>query len=151
MSDNTASIVLTVALAFFMFGRFGGSWIMRRVKAEHMLLACSAGSVTCIGLVLLNLGPVSMVALILNYAFEAIMFPTIFSLSLRGLGNLTKSASSLLMMTPIGGCGFLLMGVIADSTRMMSLPFIIPFLGYFIILIFASELSRSRHSISGGH
>ena len=151
MSDNTASIVLTVALAFFMFGRFGGSWIMRRVKAEHMLLACWAGSVTCIGLVLLNLGPVSMVALILNYAFEAIMFPTIFSLSLRGLGNLTKSASSLLMMTPIGGCGFLLMGVIADSTRMMSLPFIIPFLGYFIILIFASELSRSRHSISGGH
>ena len=151
MSDNTASIVLTVALAFFMFGRFGGSWIMRRVKAEHMLLACSAGSVACIGLVLLNLGYVSMVALILNYAFEAIMFPTIFSLSLRGLGNLTKSASSLLMMTPIGGCGFLLMGVIADLTRMMSLPFIIPFLGYFIILIFASELSRSRHSISGGH
>ena len=88
----------------------------------------------------------SMVALILNYAFEAIMFPTIFSLSLRRLGNLTKSASSLLMMTPIGGCGFLLMGVIADSTQIMTLPFIIPFLGFFVVLLFASELTRKGKS-----
>lgn len=142
MSDNTASIVLTIALAFFMVGRFGGSWIMRSVKAEHALLVCASGSVLCMGLVLCNLGRVSMIALICNYAFEAIMFPTIFSLALRGLGNLTKSASSLLMMTPIGGCGFLLMSVIADSTGMLSLPFIIPFLCYFIVLLFASELTR---------
>lgn len=146
MNDNTASIVLTCCLAFFMFGRFGGSWIMRRVKAEHMLLICASGSVICIGFVMLNLGKLSMIALVCNYIFEAIMFPTIFSLALRGLGNLTKSASSLLMMTPIGGCGFLLMGIIADSTGMMSMPFIIPFLGYFIVLLFASELTRKGRS-----
>lgn len=147
MTDNTASIVLTCCLAFFMIGRFGGSWIMRSVRAERMLFACAVGSVVCIGVVMLNLGPVSMIALVANYVFEAIMFPTIFSLALRGLGNLTKSASSLLMMTPIGGCGFLLMGLIADSTGMLSMPFIIPFLGYFIVLLFASELSRPcRHS-----
>jgi FHS family L-fucose permease-like MFS transporter len=145
MSDNVASIVLTVALAFFMVGRFVGSWIMRRVKAERMLLFCAIGSVTCIGTVLLNLGRVSMVALVCNYLFEAIMFPTIFSLALRGLGNLTKSASSLLMMTPIGGCGFLLMGLIADSTNLV-LPFIIPFLGFFVVLLFASELTRKGKS-----
>ncbi len=146
MSDNVASVVLTIALAFFMVGRFVGSWLMRHVKAEYMLLGCAIGSVVCMGVVLLNLGKVSMVALVLNYAFEAIMFPTIFSLSLRGLGNLTKSASSLLMMTPIGGCGFLLMGIITDSTGMVSMPFIIPFLGYFIVLLFASELSRKGKS-----
>lgn len=146
MNDNTASIVLTCCLAFFMLGRFGGSWIMRSVKAEHMLLICATGSVVSIGVVMLNLGKVSMIALVCNYVFEAIMFPTIFSLALRGLGNLTKSASSLLMMTPIGGCGFLLMGLIADSTGMMSMPFIIPFLGYFIVLLFASELTRKGRS-----
>ena len=144
MSDNTASIVLTVALAFFMVGRFVGSWIMRKVPAERMLLYCAIGSVVCIGLVMLNLGMISMVALVCNYVFEAIMFPTIFSLALRGLGNLTKSASSLLMMTPIGGCGFLLMSIIADSTQMMSMPFIIPFIGYFVVLLFASELTRKK-------
>lgn len=142
MNDNTASVILTVALALFMVGRFVGSWIMRRIKAERMLLFCAVGSVLCIGLLMLNLGYISMIALICNYLFEAIMFPTIFSLSLRGLGNLTKSASSLLMMTPIGGCGFLLMGLIADATHMMSMPFIIPFLGFFVVLLFASELTR---------
>lgn len=142
MSDNTASIVLTVALALFMLGRFVGSWIMRWVKAERMLFYCAIGSVVSVGLVMLNFGVISMITLICNYAFEAIMFPTIFSLSLRGLGNLTKSASSLLMMTPIGGCGFLLMGLIADATHMMSMPFIIPFLGFFVVLLFASELTR---------
>lgn len=147
MNDNTASIVLTMALGFFMVGRFLGSWIMRKVRAELMLLYCGIGSVVCIGLVLLDLGKCSMIALVCNYLFEAIMFPTIFTLALQGLGNLTKSASSLLMMTPIGGCFFLLMGYVADQTNLV-LPFMIPFIGYFVVLLFASELTR-KHKHSG--
>ena len=143
MDDNIASIVLTVALGFFMVGRFFGSWIMRKVRAELMLLYCGIGSVVCIGLVLLDLGKCSMIALVCNYLFEAIMFPTIFTLALQGLGNLTKSASSLLMMTPIGGCFFLLMGYVADQTNLV-LPFMIPFIGYFVVLLFASELTRKH-------
>lgn len=143
MDDNTASIVLTVALGFFMVGRFLGSWIMRKVRAELMLLYCGIGSVVCIGLVLLDLGKCSMIALVCNYLFEAIMFPTIFTLALQGLGNLTKSASSLLMMTPIGGCFFLLVGYVADQTNLV-LPFMIPFIGYFVVLLFASELTRKH-------
>lgn len=146
MDDNTASIVLTMALGFFMVGRFLGSWIMRKVRAELMLLYCGIGSVVCIGLVLLDLGKCSMIALVCNYLFEAIMFPTIFTLALQGLGNLAKSASSLLMMTPIGGCFFLLMGYVADQTNLV-LPFMIPFIGYFVVLLFASELTRKhKHS-----
>ena len=141
MDDNSASMVLTVALGCFMVGRFLGSWIMRRIPAERMLMYCSLGSVSCLGVVLLDIGHWSMYALIANYLFEAIMFPTIFSLSLQGLGNLTKSASSLLMMTPIGGCFFLLMGYVADQTNLV-VPFLIPFIGYFIVLLYASELSR---------
>ena len=53
--------------------------------------------------------------LLCGYAFEAIMFPTIFALSLRGLGSHTKRASSFLMMSPVGGVvGPLLMGLVAD-------------------------------------
>lgn len=143
MDDNTASIVLTVALGFFMVGRFIGSWIMRKVPAEVMLLCCALGSVLCVGVVLLGLGRWSLYALVCNYLFEAIMFPTIFTLALQGLGNLTKSASSLLMMTPIGGCFFLLMGYVADQTN-LNMPFLIPFIGYFVVLLFASELSRKK-------
>ena len=138
MTDRTASLVLTVALAFFMVGRFLGSWVMRYIKATTALFICAIGSVVCIGLVLCDLGKASLIALIANYLFEAIMFPTIFAIALTGLGNLTKSASSLLMMTPIGGCGFLLMGLIADCTHVV-LPFVVPFVSFLIVLAFAAR------------
>lgn len=136
MDDRTASMVLTGALAFFMIGRFLGSWIMRSVRATTMLLICAVGTVVCNVLVLMCLGKLSLVALLCNYVFEAIMFPTIFSIALTGLGNLTKSASSLLMMTPIGGCGFLLMGIIADRTHVV-MPFVVPLVGFVIVLAYA--------------
>ena len=147
MSDRTASLVLTLALAFFMVGRFLGSWIMRHIQATTMLLICAVGSVVCIGLVLCDLGIVSLVALVGNYLFEAIMFPTIFSIALTGLGNLTKSASSLLMMTPIGGCGFLLMGMIADTNH-VTLPFVVPFIGFLIVLAYAVREYKLQSAIS---
>lgn len=147
MSDRTASLVLTLALAFFMVGRFLGSWIMRHIQATTMLLICAVGSVVCVGLVLCDLGIVSLVALVGNYLFEAIMFPTIFSIALTGLGNLTKSASSLLMMTPIGGCGFLLMGMIADTTH-VTLPFVVPFVGFLIVLAYAVREYKLQSVIS---
>ena len=143
MSDNQASIVLTAALAFFMVGRFLGSWLMRHILPQKMLLYCAVGSVCSVALVLMDIGIVSMIALIANYLFEAIMFPTIFALSLSNLGNLTKSASSLLMMTPIGGCGFLLMGYLADTTNML-VPFVVPLVGYAVVLLFATYVCKQK-------
>lgn len=143
MTDRTASMVLTGALAFFMVGRFCGSWIMRHIVPERMLFICGIGCVVCTMTVLMNLGIVSLVALLGIYLFEAIMFPTIFSLAVRGLGSLTKSASSILMMTPVGGCGFLLMGIIADATNLI-IPFIIPLLGYTAVAIFGFGMVTHR-------
>ena len=139
MDDRTASVVLTCALAFFMVGRFGGSMIMRWVPAEKMLFICGCGCVVCTMLVLMNVGRVSLYALLGIFLFEAIMFPTIFSLAVRDLGSLTKSASSILMMTPVGGCGFLLVGIIADATDLV-VPFIIPLLGYILVTLFGFGL-----------
>ena len=143
MDDRTASMVLTGALAFFMVGRFGGSFIMRWIPAEKMLLICGCGSVACIMLVLMNFGRISMIGLLGNYLFEAIMSPTIFSLAVRNLGSLTKSASSILMMTPVGGCGFLLVGIIADDTDMV-VPFIIPLLCYITVALYGFGLTVHR-------
>ena len=143
MDDKTASVVLTGALAFFMVGRFGGSMIMRWVPAEKMLLICGCGCVACTMLVLMNVGMISLGGLLGIYLFEAIMFPTIFSLAVRDLGSLTKSASSILMMTPVGGCGFLLVGIIADATDLV-VPFIIPLLGYILVSLFGFGLMVHR-------
>lgn len=143
MNARDASWVLSFGgLGLFMMGRFTGSWIMGRVRAERMLLVCATGTVITTSLVLLDVGMVSLVALLCGYAFEAIMFPTIFALSLRGLGRHTKRASSFLMMSPVGGVvGPLLMGVVADHFTMV-MAFIVPLAAYCVVWGYARKMVR---------
>lgn len=141
MNARDASLVLSFGgLGLFMLGRFAGSWIMGRVRAEKMLLVCATGTVVTTLAVLLDVGMVSLIALLCGYAFEAIMFPTIFALSLRGLGNHTKRASSFLMMSPVGGVvGPLLMGLVADYTTMV-IAFIVPLAAYCVVWCYARKM-----------
>lgn len=143
MNSRDAAIILSFGgLGLFMCGRFIGSWLMRIVRAEKILLFCSVCTVITTLLVVLNLGIVSLVALFLIYVFESIMFPTIFALSLRGLGGYTKRASSFLMMSPVGGAiGPLLMGYIADRTT-MSLSFMVPLLSFVVVWFYSWKVSR---------
>ena len=141
---DAAKLLSVAGLGLFMCGRFLGSWIMRFVRAEKFLLICAIGTVVATAMVVMNLGIVSFVSLILIYLFEAIMFPTIFAICLRGLGNNTKRASSYLMMTPIGGAvGPLLMGTVGDMTS-MSFSFIIPLISYMVVLAYALKVVRIR-------
>ena len=143
MNARDASWVLSFGgLGLFMMGRFTGSWIMGRVRAERMLLVCATGTVVTTSLVLLDVGMVSLVALLCGYAFEAIMFPTIFALSLRGLGRHTKRPSSFLMLSPVGGVvGPLLMGVVADHFTMV-MAFIVPLAAYCVVWGYARKMVR---------
>lgn len=145
MNARQASLVLSFGgLSLFMAGRFAGSWIMRRVRAEKMLFWCAAGTVVSTALVVFDLGMVSFAALFCCYAFEAIMFPTIFALSLKGLGSHTKRASSFLMMSPVGGAvGPLLMGFVADCST-MSMAFIVPCFGYVVVWLYARRMLQVK-------
>lgn len=143
MDPRRAALSLSFGgLTLFMCGRFAGSWVMSRVRAERVLFVCATGTVVTTLLVLLNVGWVSFAALICGYAFEAIMFPTIFALSLRGLGRHTKRASSFLMMTPVGGVvGPLLMGLVADHGGMVW-AFVVPLAGYLVVWSYARRSLR---------
>ena len=59
------------------------------------------------------------------------MFPTISSLALRDEGTMTKLASSLLIMTIVGGAvATVIMGHVADATGSMAIAFLIPMVCY---------------------
>ncbi|WP_334167666.1 sugar MFS transporter [Phocaeicola paurosaccharolyticus] len=145
MNAKDASVLLSFGgLGLFMLGRFAGSWIMSRIDAQKVLFVCGIMTVVSTLAIVLNLGNISKVGLIGVYIFESIMFPTIFALSLRNLGNLTKKASSYLMMTPIGGAvGPLLMGYVADNTS-MSFSFMIPFLGFCVVMAYAFTVIKKQ-------
>lgn len=138
-----ASQLLSLALGIFMIGRFAGAWLMQHVRPAVVLSACALGSVLCMLAILFG-GRLATYALVLNFACESIMFPTIFSLSLSGVeGKAKKRASSLLMMTPVGGCAFLFMGLIADAGSLV-IPFIIPLAGFLLVLFFALRATRRK-------
>lgn len=145
LDARTAAVVLSIGgLGLFMCARVVGSAIMSRVAAEKVLLVCAVMTVLGSFLVTCDLGLISKIGLFSCYAFEAIMFPTIFAISVRGLGDSTKLASSLLMMTPLGGAvGTLLMGTVADAVS-MSTSFIVPCIGYCFVLLYASAASRNK-------
>ena len=138
LTNEQASWALSMgALLLFFVGRLIGSFVMSKISAEKVLTFCGVCTVVCTALVMSGLGGVSRIALFAIYLFESIMFPTVFAISLNGLGAYTKRASSFLMMTPIGGAvGALLMGAVADATS-MSAAFVVPMVGYAVVMVFA--------------
>lgn len=138
MGRETAAAVLSFgALGLFMVARVIGSWAMSRIDAQKVLLFCAVMTVAGALAVTLNAGALSHAGVFICYAFEAIMFPTIFAITISRAGSSVKIASSFLMMTPIGGAvGTLLMGLVADATS-MSTAFVVPAAGYALVLLYA--------------
>lgn len=138
VTAQTASVWLSFGgMGLFMLGRMGGSWLMRFVKGEKVLAACAAGALICMAAVIFLPGKVGWYFLLLCFLCESIMFPTIFSLSLRHVGSQTKQASSYLIMSIVGGAiAPMLMGLIADHVS-MAVGFIVPLVCFAEILEFA--------------
>ena len=143
ISARTAALILSFGgMGMFFVGRLGGSWLMNRIKAAQVLLACAIGAIVCMLLVIFGSGMASLVALVLTYLCEAIMFPTIFALSLNGLGaSNTKRGSSFLIMSIVGGAiAPVVMGIIGEAD--MAIGFIVPLICYIVIAMFAMKVVR---------
>lgn len=140
-----ARILSFGALALFMAARVIGSFVMSKIAAEKVLLFCAIMTVLGACTVALDLGAVSKAAVFVCYAFEAIMFPTIFAITIAEAGDDVKIASSFCMMTPIGGAvGTFLMGLVADSASISS-SFLIPAAGYAFVLVYAARECFAKH------
>lgn len=143
VSSRTAALLLSFGgMGLFFVGRLLGSWLMNRIQASKVLLACAIGGILCMTYVILGSGISALVALVLTYLCEATMFPTIFALSLNGLGvNETKRGSSFLIMSIVGGAiAPVLMGVIGETN--MAIGFIIPLICFIVVALFACKLLR---------
>lgn len=99
-----------------------------------VLLICAILTFVATLIVVVCSGTLSLIAFFALYLGESIMFPTIFSLALRDAGTKTKLASSLLIMTIVGGAvAPVIMGYIADTTGCMAIAFLIPLVCYGVI------------------
>jgi FHS family L-fucose permease-like MFS transporter len=114
LTHQEAANYLFLLWGGMMVGRFAGSALMRAVPAETVLAWFSIGAFLVMTIVLLGSGPLAMWALISVGLFHSIMFPTIFTLGIRGLGPLTEEGSGLLIMAIAGGALVVVQGWLAD-------------------------------------
>lgn len=129
-------------LMLFMVGRLMCSFIMTRVATERVFMVCATGAIVMMVAVISPLGVVSKAALVLTYLFESLMFPTIFALSIRELGANTERASSILMMSVVGGAiGPLALGYVADMLS-ISQAFVVPLATFIVVWAFAMYMMR---------
>jgi FHS family L-fucose permease-like MFS transporter len=135
--EKMAAQFLVAHQTGFMIGRFAGSAIMKRVPAPKLLSVFAAGALACVLIGTTTSGMVSVLAIVAVGFFNSIMFPTIFALSLKNLGPLTKRASSLLVMSIIGGAIIpAVMGRISDASN-IQMAFIVPLVCYLYVIYFA--------------
>ena len=107
---------------------------MRVMAFGFGMLTCPILTFVATLIVVVCSGTLSLIAFFALYLGESIMFPTIFSLALRDAGTKTKLASSLLIMTIVGGAvAPVIMGLIADTTGSMAIAFLIPLVCYGVI------------------
>lgn len=143
VSNVNASLLLGFGgMGLFMAGRMGGSWLMLRVRAERVLLYCAVGATLAMAVLLSGAGVAGVAAFMLCYLCESIMFPTIFALALKGVGQHTKRASSFLIMSIVGGAvAPVLMGLIADHAS-MAMAFVVPLCCFVVIAAYAVRFAR---------
>lgn len=137
LAQASAALYVKVHLFGFMIGRFSGSFAMKRISPARMLSSYAFCTLVCLGLVLTANGAAALWAIALIGFFHSIMFPTIFALSIKHLGPLTKLGSSLLVASIIGGAFFpAIMGFISDHSSIRQ-AFFIPVICHAYVLYFA--------------
>lgn len=126
------------AMLGFMAGRFLGTFFMRYVRPARLLSLYAAINIILLAVALTTKGPVAVYAVMATPFFMSIMFPTIFALGIKDLGEESKMASSFLVMSIIGGAFTpLMMGLISDKTGgNMQIAYIMPLICFAFILFF---------------
>jgi MFS transporter, FHS family, L-fucose permease len=135
--EKMAAVFLIAHQTGFMIGRFSGSWMMKRIAAPKLLSIFGIGALICVVMGISASGTASVLAIVLVGFFNSIMFPTIFALSLKNLGALTKRGSALLVMSIIGGALIpAVMGRISDASNIQR-AFVMPLICYLYVIYFA--------------
>src|SRR6201991_5200560 len=140
--ERTAARFLSLYWGGAMVGRFIGSWLLAKVRTSMVL--GTAALVAC-GLVVTSIlthGHTAMWAIIAVGLFNSVMFPSIFTVGLTGLGPLTSKGSSLMVAAIVGGALIpLAEGHLADAIGVQH-AFVIPAVCYIYIALFGIFASR---------
>ncbi|MDV3928416.1 L-fucose:H+ symporter permease [Elizabethkingia anophelis] len=137
ITEKNAAFYSGLAGLAFMVGRFVGTFFMKYVKPNKLLMIYAVLSMLLTLVAVFGKGNITIYALIGVAFFMSIMFPTIFSLGIADLGKDTKIASSLIVMSIVGGAILPLgLGYISDVTHSIQYGYIVPFICFIVVFAF---------------
>jgi FHS family L-fucose permease-like MFS transporter len=117
LGEKTAANYIIYSLIAMLVGRFLTTPLMKYISASKLLGIYGAANVVLMAIAVVRPGILGAWAIVGGSFFLSIMFPTIFALGLKGLGENTKLGGSMLVMAIVGGALFpLLLGAIAQSS-----------------------------------
>jgi MFS transporter, FHS family, L-fucose permease len=137
LSEVKAADYLSIGGLAFLIGRFSGTAMMKFVAPNKLLMFFSVAAALLSIVAIFGNGMITIYALIGICYFMSIMFPTIFSLGIKDLGAETEMASSLIVMSIVGGAILpRFFGIIADANGNIQMAYIVPFCSFLIVAYF---------------
>jgi FHS family L-fucose permease-like MFS transporter len=136
--EKVAGYFLTGTLAAFLIGRFSATIFMHYIKPNRLMGIYGAINVLLVLIAVIHPGWIGVWSIFLTSFFMSLMYPTIFAMSIKGLGHNTKIGGSLIVMAIIGGAVLTpIMGLISMNTHSMALAMTVPLLAYVFISYYA--------------
>lgn len=144
LEEGTAAKYLGFFGLAFMLGRFAGTFFMQYVQPRKLLLLYATINILLSVIAIMGTGMIVVYTLIAIGFFMSIMFPTIFSMGIDGLGHNTKIGSSLIVMSIVGGALLPpVLGFISDQTGSIQNGYVVPLLCFLVILLFAFNVHKT--------
>lgn len=113
-----------------MVGRFIGSWLQLYIKPAKLLAVYALVNIGLLVITMNSAGMGAVWSILVIGLFNSIMFPTIFTLAIDGLGENTAQGSGILCTAIVGGALIPpLYGAVADSFG-LQLAFLVPAVCY---------------------
>ncbi len=148
LEGKDAKAVLGVFVTFYwsgaMIGRFIGSYLTRIAKPAFILSLFAAVAMILVFASSQTTGLLAMWSILAVGLFNSIMFPTIFTLSLKGLNDLKPQASGILCTMIVGGAIIPpLYGYLTDSFG-FKFAFVLIILCYYYIFYYARKSLKNQ-------
>ncbi|MDX2046882.1 MAG: L-fucose:H+ symporter permease [Chitinophagaceae bacterium] len=139
-----------IAMVGFMVGRFFGTFLMKYIKPQKLLLFYSFINIVLLLAAVYTSGTMAVWSVLLIPFFMSIMFPTIFALGVKDLGEDTKLGASLLIMSIVGGAIIpIFMGLVSDANNgNIQLAYLVPIVCFVVTAWYGWKGYRHKFAAS---
>jgi FHS family L-fucose permease-like MFS transporter len=144
LEESNAAKYIAYYFGGAMVGRFIGAAVMQKIAGGKALLFNASVAIVLILIAVFTSGTLAMVAILLVGLCNSIMFPTIFSLAINGLGKHTSQGSGILCLAIVGGAIIpLIQGFLADSVGIQH-ALLLPIVCYVFIAYYGLSGSKIK-------